>query len=224
MSISEVGKNIQAIENELSPFKTCLLPVSKTFPVERILEAYQYGYKAFGENRVQELTAKYEAMPKDIAWHLIGHLQTNKVKYIAGFIALIQSVDSEKLLAEIDKQAAKVGRIIPCLLQVYIASEETKFGWEISEVKEFYSSNVISKYKNISIKGLMGMASNSKDIGLVKSEFSVLKSLFEELKSYDSLENSEMEVLSMGMSGDYLLAAEQGSNMVRMGSAVFGMR
>lgn len=222
--MSEVMKNIQAIEKELSPFKTKLLPVSKTFPVEKILEAYQYGYKAFGENRVQDLLPKFEAMPKDIEWHLIGHLQSNKVKYIAGFIHLIQSVDSMKLLQEIDKQGFKHGRKINCLLQVYIASEETKFGWDPEEVRSFYASNEVSEFNNIEINGLMGMASNSDDEVLVRSEFQKLKDLFDELKQFDHLANSKMETLSMGMSGDFKIAAETGSTMVRMGSSVFGSR
>jgi pyridoxal phosphate enzyme (YggS family) len=224
MTVSEVGKNLELIEKDLSPFNTKLLPVSKTFPVDRIMEAYHYGYKAFGENRVQELLEKYEAMPKDINWHLIGHLQSNKVKYIAPFIALIHSVDSEKLLLEINKQAAKVGRQIDCLLQVYIAKEETKFGWDIQEIKDWYSSNKIQDYSNIKVIGLMGMASNSPDEVLVRQEFSTLKSLFEFLKQYDKLPNSKMEILSMGMSGDFKIAAEEGSTLVRMGSAVFGSR
>jgi pyridoxal phosphate enzyme (YggS family) len=224
MTLSEVGKNLELIEKELSQYKTELLPVSKTFPVERIMDAYNYGYKAFGENRVQELLEKYEAMPKDINWHLIGHLQSNKVKYIAPFIALIHSVDSEKLLLEINKQAEKVGRQIDCLLQVYIAKEETKFGWDIQEIKDCYSSNKIQEYSNIKVIGLMGMASNSQDEALVRKEFSTLKSLFEFLKQYNDLPNSKMETLSMGMSGDYKIAAEEGSTLVRMGSAVFGSR
>lgn len=222
--MNEVGKNLELIEKELSPYKTKLLPVSKTFSVERMMDAYDYGYRAFGENRVQELLTKYEAMPKDIAWHLIGHLQTNKVKFISPFIALIHSVDSEKLLIEIDKQAARAGRVINCLLQVFIATEETKFGWDINEIKDWYSSNKIEKYKNINVLGLMGMASNSSDENLVKKEFSTLKALFEHLKQYDLSSNSKMETLSMGMSGDFKIAAEEGSTLVRMGSAIFGYR
>jgi len=224
MPLSEVGKNLELIEKELSPYKTKLLPVSKTFSVVRIMEAYHYGYKAFGENRVQELLEKYNAMPKDVEWHLIGHLQSNKVKYISPFIALIHSVDSEKLLAEIDKQAAKAGRQMDCLLQVFIATEETKFGWDIDEIKDWYGRNEIVKYKNIRIVGLMGMASNTQDEVLVRKEFSTLKALFDFLKQYDSLPNSRMETLSMGMSGDFKIAAEEGSTLVRMGSAVFGLR
>ena len=151
-------------------------------------------------------------------------MQTNKVKYIAPFIGLIQSVDSEKLLLEIDKQAGKIGRTIPCLLQIYIASEETKFGWDIEEVSSFFADDKISEFKNICIKGLMGMASNSTNKVLVRNEFANLKSLFEKLQAYDNLTNSKMETLSMGMSSDFLMAAEEGSTMVRMGSAIFGSR
>jgi len=222
--MNDIAKNLERIEKDLLSFKTKLLPVSKTYSVERIMEAYNYGYKAFGENRVQELLEKYEAMPKDINWHLIGHLQTNKVKFISPFIGLIHSVDSEKLLAEIDKQAAKVGRQINCLIQVFIATEETKFGWDIDEIKNWYSNNEPTKYPNIKVVGLMGMASNSSDENLVRNEFLNLKALFEHLKQYDILPNSSMETLSMGMSGDYKIAAEEGSTLVRMGSAIFGHR
>jgi len=222
--MNDIAKNLERIEKDLLSFKTKLLPVSKTYSVERIMEAYNYGYKAFGENRVQELLEKYEAMPKDIIWHLIGHLQTNKVKFISPFIGLIHSVDSEKLLVEIDKQAAKVGRQINCLIQVFIATEETKFGWDIDEIKNWYSNNEPTKYPNIKVVGLMGMASNSSDENLVRNEFLNLKALFEHLKQYDILPNSSMETLSMGMSGDYKIAAEEGSTLVRMGSAIFGHR
>jgi len=222
--MNDIAKNLERIEKDLLSFKTKLLPVSKTYSVEQIMEAYNYGYKAFGENRVQELLEKYEAMPKDINWHLIGHLQTNKVKFISPFIGLIHSVDSEKLLVEIDKQAAKVGRQINCLIQVFIATEETKFGWDIDEIKNWYSNNEPTKYPNIKVVGLMGMASNSSDENLVRNEFLNLKALFEHLKQYDILPNSSMETLSMGMSGDYKIAAEEGSTLVRMGSAIFGHR
>lgn len=219
-----IQNNIQAIENQLAPFGTKLLPVTKTFGTEAILEAYKAGYRQFGENRVQELLPKFESLPKDIEWHLIGHLQSNKVKYIAPFIGLIQSVDSEKLLAEIDKQAQKCHRKIPCLLQVYIASEETKFGWDPIEVMDWVNGKEFEKYPNIQIKGLMGMASNSTDRSFVKSELAALKALFDALKLLAVPGKLEMEILSMGMSSDYLLAAEVGSTLVRMGSAIFGTR
>jgi pyridoxal phosphate enzyme (YggS family) len=221
---TDVRKNLEKIENQLSAYPSQLLPVSKTFGVERILEAYQEGYRAFGENRVQELVPKFQALPKDIEWHLIGHLQTNKVKYIAPFIGMIQSVDSEKLLAEIDKQAFKVGRKIACLFQVYISNDESKFGWEASELLQFYESDKLKDYANIEIQGLMGMASLTEDEERVRSEFKLLKSLFEQLKAFDHFSNSKMKTLSMGMSGDFLIAAQEGSTLVRMGSAIFGGR
>ncbi len=224
MPHAEVRKNIESIENQLKPFGTELLVVSKTFGPDLILEAWQAGHRKFGENRVQELIPKHEALPPDIEWHLIGHLQTNKVKYIAPFIALIQSVDSEKLLAEIDRQAARCGRVIPCLFQIYIADEETKFGWEVAELQNFYHNQGLKKYPHVHIKGLMGMATFTENEAQVRAEFRKLKKLFEGLKAYDEKGKSEMQILSMGMSGDYLWAAEEGSTMVRMGSAVFGKR
>lgn len=219
-----IQNNIQQIEHQLFPFGTKLLPVTKTFGIEAIQEAYEAGCRQFGENRVQELLPKFEQLPKDIEWHLIGHLQSNKVKYIAPFIALIQSVDSEKLLAEINKQAQKCNRVIPCLLQVYIATEETKFGWNPEEVREWVVTRGFEKYPNIQIKGLMGMASNSSDQNLVKSELKSLKLLFDSLKPFEVEGKLEIEILSMGMSSDYLVAAEVGSTLVRMGSAIFGTR
>lgn len=219
-----IEKNIRAIENQLAPFGTKLLPVSKTFGIEAIRAAYDVGYRQFGENRVQELVPKFEALPKDIEWHLIGHLQSNKVKYIAPFIGCIQSVDSEKLLSEIDKQSARHHRIIPCLLQIHIAREETKFGWNAEEVHNWIQTNGHLKFNHIRIDGLMGMASNTPDLELVKKEFQGLKNLFEELKKFEQGEKFQMKTLSMGMSGDFLIAAAEGSTLVRMGSAVFGSR
>lgn len=218
-----VKLNLQAIENELAPFGTTLLPVTKTFGPDLILKAYEAGHRAFGENKVQELVPKYEALPKDISWHLIGHLQTNKVKYIAPFIGMIESVDSAKLLAEIDKQAARCQRIIPCLLQVYIATEETKFGWDVAELQEWLATNALEHYAHIRIEGLMGMASFSSDAGKVRAEFRSLKALFDQLKKTET-DRFQMNTLSMGMSGDYRIACEEGSTLVRMGTAVFGKR
>lgn len=215
--------NLKRIEKQLKPFGTSLLPVTKTFDPDLIAVAYQYGYRAFGENKVQELLPKYEALPKDICWHLIGHLQTNKVKYIAPFIGVIESVDSEKLLEEIDKQARKNKRIIACLFQVFIATEETKFGWSPDELTEWLSAGSLSKYPNVKIEGLMGMASFSENKNLVRREFQTLKLLFDELKTIESSQ-LQMNTLSMGMSGDYLMACETGSTLVRMGTAVFGKR
>lgn len=219
-----VAENLKKIESELSSYPTLLLPVSKTFPPDLILEAYAYGCRQFGENRVQELTAKYEVLPKDIEWHLIGHLQTNKVKYIAPFVSLIQSVDSLKLLSEIDRQAEKCGRIIRCLLQVFIAREETKFGFDPDEVRQLFRSGALGSFKHVQIDGLMGMATHTPDEAQIRAEFRLLRELFDELRSFDGLCPSNMEILSMGMSSDYLIACQEGSTMVRLGSSVFGSR
>ena len=220
------------ISKELKEKNVTLVAVSKTKPVEDILELYQLGQRDFGENYVQELIEKYEQLPKDIRWHFIGHLQSNKVKLIAPFIYLIQSVDSKKLLKEINKEAAKNERNINCLLQLHIAKEETKFGLDENELKEIIqATNFINRtneekeksFKNISIKGLMGMASFTDDEKIVRKEFNDLKSLFDQFSS-SSIHNSPFTILSMGMSGDYKIAIEEGSNMVRIGSLLFGKR
>jgi len=224
MADSYVRKNLQSIENSLKPYGAQLLPVTKTFGTEVIALAYAEGYRCFGENRVQELLPKYEALPKDIEWHLIGHLQSNKVKYIAPFIGLIQSVDSEKLLAEIDRQANRCGRTIRCLLQVYIAREETKFGWAPEEVLEWVKAGKFRNYAHVEITGLMGMASNSSDTDLVRAEMKGLRQLFDQLKNHAEPGKLDMKTLSMGMSSDYQIACEEGATLVRMGSAVFGQR
>ena len=192
---------------------------SKFHPVEKIKEVYDCGQRVFGENKVQELLTKVNELPSDIKWHLIGHLQTNKVKYIAPFIDTIQSVDSEKLLIEINKEAAKNNKKIKVLLQVKIAEEETKYGLEIAEAKEIFSNYLEHQYPNIEILGLMGMATFTDNKNQVKSEFLVLKSLFDELSTFRKL-----ETLSMGMSDDFALAIECGSTSVRIGSAIFGVR
>ena len=215
MSIQE---NYHKIKAQI-PENVELVAVSKFHPVEKIKEVYDCGQKVFGENKVQELLTKVNELPADIQWHLIGHLQTNKVKYIAPFIDTIQSVDSEKLLLEINKEAAKNNRIIKVLLQVKIAEEETKYGLEISEAKEIFSNYLEQKYPNIEILGLMGMATFTDNKNQVKSEFLVLKSLFDELSTFKKL-----ETLSMGMSDDFALAIECGSTSVRIGSAIFGVR
>jgi pyridoxal phosphate enzyme (YggS family) len=201
-----------------------LVAVSKTQPLEKIMELYDRGQRVFGENRVQELVDKQESLPKDIEWHLIGHLQTNKVKYITPFVGLIHSVDSLKLLAEIDKQANKVGRVIPILLQVYIADEETKFGFLPEELLECFDKKVFEAYKNISIKGLMGMATNTENGEQVRKEFNSLNTLYKKLKNNHNQSNTDFNILSMGMSGDYELAIQEGSNMIRVGSLIFGER
>jgi len=216
MSIAE---NINKIKNEISETAT-LVAVSKTKPNELIQEAYDLGQRIFGENKVQELVEKYEDLPKDIEWHLIGHLQTNKVKFIAPFISLIHAIDSFKLLKEINKQANKNNRIINCLLQVKIAEEESKFGLTTSEAETLISSEETKQLKGINIVGLMGMATNSSDENKVKDEFSQLNEFFKRLNT----QHPTLKTLSMGMSGDYKLAIEQGSNMIRVGSTIFGGR
>jgi pyridoxal phosphate enzyme (YggS family) len=212
----------QNVISELNKKSVTLVAVSKTKPIEDILELYTLGQRDFGENYVQELTEKYELTPKDIRWHFIGHLQSNKVKYIAPFASLIHSVDSKKLLAEIDKQAKKNNRVIDCLLQIHIAEEETKFGFNENELKELISSD-LTVYRNVQIKGLMGMASFTDDVQKVRNEFKFLKRLFDKYSSW-SIVNFQFTILSMGMSADYEVAIEEGSNMVRIGSLLFGKR
>ncbi|KAA0130114.1 YggS family pyridoxal phosphate-dependent enzyme [Chryseobacterium sp. SN22] len=215
MSIQE---NYNDIKSQL-PSGVQLVAVSKTHPVSAIQEVYDLGQKVFGENKVQEVTEKYPLLPKDIQWHLIGHLQTNKVKYIAGFIDTIQSVDSEKLIREIDKEAGKNSRTINVLLQVKIAAEESKFGLEISEAKDLFEQYLSGEFQNIKITGLMGMATFTEDQDQIKKEFLTLKNLFDELNQLKKL-----ETLSMGMSDDFPLAIECGANSIRVGSAIFGKR
>ena len=209
------------ISTELADKNVTLVAVSKTKPAEEILELYKLGQRDFGENYVQELTEKYEQLPKDIQWHFIGHLQSNKVKYIASFVSLIQGVDSEKLLSEIDKQAKKNNCVIDCLLQVHIAKEETKFGFNEKELQELLNTN-FTDYKNVRIQGLMGMASFTDDMEKVRTEFKLLKSLFD--RYVFTIHNSSFTILSMGMSADYKIAIEEGSNMARIGSLLFGKR
>jgi len=199
-----------------------LVAVSKTKPNEDIIELYGLGQRDFGENYVQELVDKAASLPGDINWHFIGHLQSNKVKYIAPFVHLVHGVDSEKLLQEINKQALKFNRVIACLLQVHIATEETKFGFDTDSINELIESGRLANYPNVIIKGLMGMASFSDDQSLVQNEFSQLHDLF--LQAQSKLNPSQFNILSMGMSGDYELAIKLGSNMVRIGSLLFGAR
>jgi PLP dependent protein len=212
-------KNYERIKNELQAKAVTLVAVSKTKPVEDILELYELGHRDFGENYVQELVDKQAQLPKDIRWHFIGHLQSNKVKYIAPFVHLIHGVDSFKLLQEIDKQAKKQNRIIDCLLQVYIAKEETKFGLDENEVAEV----LMSQLANARVCGLMGMASFSDNMELVRNEFRYLKTLFNKHTELQTA-NYQLKTLSMGMSSDYKIAIEEGSNMVRIGSLLFGER
>ena len=211
------------IKKTLPPTVT-LVAVSKTKPVEDILSIYQCGQKVFGENKVQELCSKFESMPKDIEWHLIGHLQTNKVKYIAPFVSLIHAVDSLKLLQEINKQAQKHNRVINCLLQIYIAKEESKFGLDFDEAISILHSQEFVALEHINIVGLMGMATNTDDQSIVKKEFTHLEKFYQELKKDNTIAHCNFSILSMGMSNDYALAIECGSNMVRIGSSIFGNR
>lgn len=206
------------------PNHVTLVAVSKTKPVEDLIEAYDAGQRIFGENKVQEMTAKQEVLPKDIQWHLIGHLQTNKVKYIAPFVSLIHSIDSEKLLIEVNKEAKKNNRVIPCLLQFHIANEETKFGFNFDEVKELLESETFFSLQNISIVGIMGMASFTEDKTQIREEFQTLHDYFQVLKSHYFKFNPDFKEISMGMSGDYELAIECGSTMIRVGSTIFGHR
>lgn len=201
-----------------------LIAVSKTHSVERILEAYNAGQRAFGENRVQELVPKYEALPKDIAWHLIGHLQRNKVKLVVPFVRLIHSVDSERLLATISQEAAKAGRVVDCLIQVHIAQEASKFGFTIAAARELFAGNQLASYPNARVVGLMGMATLTDEHEQIRREFHTLRALFEEVRSKKWVNTGVFSTLSMGMSGDYRLAIEAGSTMVRVGSAIFGAR
>jgi pyridoxal phosphate enzyme (YggS family) len=218
-----IKNNINNLRSRIPP--TCkLIAVSKTNPVEKIKEAYDAGQKVFGENRVQELTPKYEALPKDIEWHMIGHMQSNKVKYIASFIHLIHSVDSYNLLEEINKQATKLNRTILCLLQIHIAEEESKFGFSEAEVVELLNSASFKRLDRVQIVGLMGMATFTDNKDQVRKEFKALRTLFEKFKSSALPPNVVMKELSMGMSGDYQIAIEEGSTMVRVGSAIFGER
>lgn len=219
-----IASNISALQQELQPIGVELVAISKTKPNTDILEAYSAGQRVFGENQVQELVAKYEELPKDIQWHLVGHLQTNKVKYIASFITLIHSVDSLKVLQEINKQALKHDRTIDCLLQIFIADEDTKFGLDHAEVIELLRSEEFAALKNIRIRGLMGIASNTENQKIVKEEFYELKILFDGIKTTYFRKEDSFNILSMGMSSDYQLAIEQGSNMVRLGSTIFGKR
>ncbi|MCZ4695376.1 YggS family pyridoxal phosphate-dependent enzyme [Ancylomarina euxinus] len=220
MSISQ---NIDKILKSI-PENVKLIAVSKTKPQEDIIEAYEGGYKIFGENKPQELKQKYEALPKDIEWHFIGHLQTNKVKYIAGFVQLIHAVDSMKLLQEINKQALKHNRVINCLLQFHIAQEESKFGYDLAEAKGMLNSEEFENLEGINIIGVMGMATFTDDQDQVRAEFKQLKTSYEALKSEFFNDKDDFSEISMGMSGDYQLAIEEGSTMVRVGSSIFGSR
>jgi len=215
-----ISDKIEILKTNI-PENITLVAVSKTKPIEMIQEASSKGHLDFGENKVQELVIKYESLSKNIRWHMIGHLQRNKVKYIAPFVYLIHGVDSVKLLKEINKQGLKNNRKINCLLQVHIAKEETKFGFSLEELIELVNSKNNLLLNNINVLGLMGMATFTENKNLVKQEFDYLKTIFDELK-FDFNEN--FEIISMGMSGDYKEAIEAGSNMIRIGSSIFGVR
>lgn len=221
--MSAITENLLRIKASL-PKTVTLVAVSKLHPIEQLTEAYEAGQRVFGESRVQELLPKQEAMPNDIQWHFIGHLQSNKVKYITPFISLIHGVDSFRLLKEIDRQAKKQARTIDCLIQIHVAQEENKFGFSEDEAKEMLSGNEYQELKNIRIRGLMGMASFTANETQVQKEFRNLKQLFDRLKDLHFKHNADFDTLSMGMSGDYKLAIEEGSTMVRVGSSIFGAR
>ena len=215
---------IDILQKQLSAAGVKLIAVSKTYPPKNILAVYAEGCRDFGENKVQELVDKYEILPKDIQWHVIGHLQTNKVKYIASFVAMIHSVDSLRLLAEINKQGAKHHRQIPCLLQFFIAEEDTKFGLDWAEAVELLESLEFADFKHVIIAGVMGMASFTENQEQVRREFDTLKQYFDRLKKTYFANQPTFKEISMGMSGDWELAVEAGSTMVRIGSAIFGAR
>jgi pyridoxal phosphate enzyme (YggS family) len=222
-----IAQEIQRIQQELAPSSARLVVVTKTRSIAELQETLDAGVIDFGENRVQEMVEKQALLPANIQWHQIGHLQTNKVKYIAPFVHLIHSIDSMKLLVEVNQQALKNQRIIPCLLQIYIAQEESKFGLNQDELLQLLHDPIFATLKHIRIVGLMGMASFTENVGQVKKEFESLKTLFEFLKSNQIGESTGLvrwEEISMGMSGDYLVAAELGSTLVRVGSAIFGPR
>ena len=218
-----IKENITTIKSSL-PEDVTLVAVSKTKPISDLQEAYDGGQRVFGENKAQEMATKFEALPKDIKWHMIGHLQRNKVKYLAAFVDLIHGVDSLRLLKEINKQAEKENRQIHCLLQARIAKEETKFGLPFDEIRTLLTSEAFKSMKHVKIVGLMGMATFTDNEDQLNEEFAGLKNLFEELQEAPITSNCDIKTLSMGMSGDYEIAIKNGSNMVRIGSAIFGAR
>jgi pyridoxal phosphate enzyme (YggS family) len=220
-----IAKNLTEIKSQL-PAQVTLVAVSKTKPVADLMEAYNAGQRIFGENKIQEMTDKWEVMPKDIKWHMIGHVQSNKVKLMAEYVSLIHGVDSLKLLQEINKQAKKHNRIIDCLLQIHIAEEETKFGLDEEEINQVLKQvqNDESEFENIRIVGLMGMATFTENQNQIEKEFNHLKSIFDKLSKIPFTHNLKPNILSMGMSGDYQLAISCGSTMVRIGSSIFGTR
>ena len=221
--MSHIQEEIHRIKSEL-PEGVRLVAVSKFHPVEALQDAYEGGQRIFGESKVQEMTMKYEALPKDIEWHFIGHLQTNKIKYMAPYVALIHGVDSYKLLSEINKQAAKAGRIISCLLQIHIAQEETKFGFSTDECRSMLDEGLWRTLTHVQIAGVMGMATNTDDEAQIEQEFQTLGRFFDEVKETYFAHEPEFKELSMGMSDDYPLAIRHGSTLIRVGSRIFGQR
>ena len=221
--MSHIQAEIQSIRQEL-PAGVRLVAVSKYHPIEALQEAYKVGQRIFGESKVQEMTIKYETLPKDIEWHFIGHLQTNKIKYMASYVSLIHGVDSYKLLSEINKQAAKAGRIIPCLLQIHIAKEETKFGFTPEECMAMLEEGAWRTLTHVQIAGVMGMATNTDDLIQVEAEFATLSSLFQCMKEVYFADTPAFKEISMGMSDDYPIAIRQGSTLIRIGSRIFGAR
>ena len=219
----DIVKNIESIK-AIIPEHVKLIAVSKTKPEEMILKAYRAGHKTFGENKVQELVRKYETLPKDIEWHLIGHLQTNKVKYVVSFVSLIHSVDSFKLLKTINKEAERVGKIVDCLFQLKIAKEESKFGMAVEQAKQILESVEYKTFRNIRLTGLMGMATFTEDEEIIRSEFQFLHSCFDEIKNTYFNGVNYFNEISMGMSDDYEIAINEGSTMIRVGSKIFGAR
>jgi pyridoxal phosphate enzyme (YggS family) len=219
-----IRENLHKVKQSFTNPDCLLIAVSKTKPVEDLQEAYEVGIRDFGENKVQEMTDKQPLLPADIRWHMIGHLQRNKIKFIAPFVHLIHGVDSFKLLKAINKEGAKIGRVISCLLQVHIAEEESKFGFDAKELTELMASDELRDLDHVKVKGLMGMATFTEDEQVIREEFRGLKSLLDQLNDLPLPPNVELKELSMGMSGDYPIAQEEGSTMVRIGSAIFGNR
>ena len=219
MSKINISENLKSFRKEL-PEHVILVAVSKTKPVSDLMEAYNAGQRVFGENKIQEMESKWQQMPNDVEWHMIGHVQRNKVKYMAPFVSLIHAVDSFKLLNEINKEAEKNNRIIECLLQIKIAEEDTKFGMHEADAAKLLASEELKKLKNVNIVGLMGMATFTENEKQIAGEFQKLKKIYDQFR----IQNSELKILSMGMSGDYKIAIENGSNLVRVGSAIFGER
>jgi len=220
MSVSD---NLNKVKQHV-PSHVTLVAISKTHPIDQIMEAYNAGQRVFGENKVQEMVSKQEVMPKDIQWHLVGHLQSNKIKYIAPFVTLIHSVDSLKLLVAINKEAVKANRVIDCLLQVYIAEEETKFGLSVEELTELLESEEYKQLTHVRVCGVMGMATFTDNEDQIRKEFKSLKTIFTNLKNSYFPNTDSFRHISMGMSGDYAIAIEEGSTMIRVGSSIFGHR